>query len=296
MKKKALGRGLGALIPEVKSVEAPRTTEVKSAEAPRTTNEIDIDLIEPNPCQPRFDFEEEPLYELTENVKKNGILVPILVRPYGERFQLVAGERRLMAAHHAGLLKIPARVLEIPDNQMRELALVENIQREQLNPMEEAQAYNSLMEETGETQEQISERLGKDRSTIANSMRLLKLPATVSLLVSKKRLSPGHARALLSSGSAPAEMLKLAETIIEKGWSVRETERYVKNRQIKNLPRPPKSQDPNEEFAVSRLRVALGTKVEIVTKVKNSGEIRIHFFSHEDLIRIFDIIAITEKN
>jgi len=281
MKKKVLGRGLGALIPEVKRAETP------------ATNEIDIDRIKPNPAQPRMVFDEARLEELATSIRENGVISPVLVRPHGDGFQLIAGERRLSAAQRAGLLKIPALVREIPDDRLLELALVENIQREQLNPIEEAQAYQNLMEETGQTQEQMAERLGKDRSTIANSIRLLKLPPSVSRLVSEGKLSPGHARALLASGATSSEMLRLAETILEKGWSVREAERQAKNRLRKKLPRPPKNQDPNESTAEERLRQTLGTKVEILKKAKSSGEIRIHFYSHEDLMRIFEFI--TEK-
>lgn len=282
MKKKVLGRGLNALIPEVKRTETS------------TTNEIDIDLIVPNPRQPRIIFDEARLEELAASIRENGLIAPILVRPHGDRFQLIAGERRLSAAQRAGLLKIPAFVRDIPDNQLLELALVENIQREQLNPLEEAQAYQNLMEETGQTQEQMAERLGKDRSTIANSIRLLRLPPTVSRLVSEGKLSPGHARALLASGATPTEMLRLAETILEKGWSVRESERQAKNSLREKLPCPPKKVlDPNETAAENNLRLALGTKVEILFKAKNSGEIRIHFYGHEDLMRIFELI--TEK-
>jgi len=281
MKKKVLGRGLDALIPEVKNAE---TT---------TTNEIDIDLIEPNPRQPRMVFNETRLEELAVSIREKGLISPILVRPHGAGFQLIAGERRLSAAQRAGLLKVPVFVRDISDDQLLELALVENIQREPLNPIEEAQAYQNLMEETGQTQEQIAERLGKDRSTISNSIRLLKLPSSVCLLVFEGKLSPGHARALLASGAAPSEMLRLAETIMEKGLSVREAERQAKNSSREKSPRPPKVQDPNETAAENRLRVALGTKVEIFAKTKNSGEIRIHFYSHEDLMRIFELI--TEK-
>ena len=281
MKKKVLGRGLDALIPEVKRTESS------------TPNEIDIDRIEPNPRQPRMIFDEARLTELATSIRENGLISPILVRPHGDRFQLIAGERRLTAAQRAGLLKIPALVRNIPDNQLLELALVENIQREQLNPIEEAQAYQKLMEETGQTQEQVAERLGKDRSTVANFVRLLKLPPAISRIVSEGKLSPGHARALLASGAGPVEMLRLAETILEKGWSVRETERQAKNSLRKKLPRPPKVQDPNETAAEDRLRLALGTKVDIFIKEKNSGEIRIHFYSHEDFMRIFELI--TEK-
>jgi len=282
MKKKVLGRGLDALIPERKRAETP------------TTNEIDIDRIKPNPRQPRMVFDDARLEELSVSIQENGLISPILVRPHSDGFfELIAGERRLSAAQRAGLLKIPALVRNVPDDQLLELALVENIQREPLNPMEEAQAYQTLMEETGQTQEQVSERLGKDRSTIANSIRLLKLPPAINRLVSEGTLSPGHARALLSSDATPLEMLRLAETILEKGWSVREAERQAKNIRRKKLPRPPKVQDPNEAVAEDSLRLALGTKVEIFVKAKNSGEIRIHFYSHEDLMRIFELI--TEK-
>ena len=283
MKKKVLGRGLDALIPETKRAQQETTK----------TNEIDIDRIEPNPRQPRMVFDEARLEELATSIRENGVISPIMVRPHGDRFQLIAGERRLSAAQRIGLLKIPAIVREVPDDRLLEIALVENIQREQLNPMEEAQAYQKLIEETGQTQEQIAERLGKDRSTVANSIRLLKLPSAISQLVTAGKLSPGHARALLASGAAPLEMLRLAETILEKGWSVREAERQAKNSQREKLPRPPKVADPNETAAEDRLRLALGTKVEILTKAKNSGEIRIHFYSHEDLTRIFELI--TEK-
>jgi len=283
MKKKVLGRGLGALIPESK----------RSRETVPAANEIDIDRIEPNPRQPRMVFDEARLEELATSIRENGVITPVTVRPHGDGFQLIAGERRLSAAQRAGLLKIPAFVKEVPDERLREMALVENIQREQLNPMEEAHAYQALMEETGQTQEQLSERLGKDRSTVANSIRLLKLPPAIGLFVSEGKLSPGHARALLSSGAAPLEMLRLAENILEKGWSVREAERQAKNSQRKKLPRPPKILDPNETSAEDRLRLTLGTKVEILSRAKNSGEIRIHYYSHDDLMRIFELI--TEK-
>jgi ParB family chromosome partitioning protein len=278
MKKNVLGRGLDALIPEVKRAETP------------LTNEIDIARIDPNPRQPRMVFNEAQLEELTASLRKVGLITPITVRPHGNRFQLISGERRLSAAQRAGLLKIPAYVKEVSDDKLLEMALVENIQREQLNPMEEAQAYQKLMEETGETQEQIAEHLGKDRSTIANSVRLLKLPPAVSRLVSEGKLSPGHARALLASGASSQDMLRLAETILEKGLSVREAERQAKSSQQKKIPRLPNALDPNEAAAEDRLRLALGTKVEILSKAKDSGEIRIHFYSHEDLIRIFDLI------
>ncbi len=278
MKKKALGRGLEALIPETKQSDAPLT-------------EIDIDRIVPNPNQPRFNLDSERMDELVVSIRKNGVLQPILVRPFGKGYQLIAGERRLSAAQEAGLLKIPAVVRDVPDDRLLELALIENIQREPLNPIEEAQAYQHLMEATNSTQEHIAERLGKDRSTIANSIRLLKLPEDIGLLVSKGTLSPGHARALLASNANASEMAEVAKTIIEKGWSVRETERWAKNRAKPHFPK--KMPDPNLSAAEDRLRLSLGTKVEIKNKSKNGGEIRIHYFSQEELMRLYAIL--TEK-
>lgn len=276
MKKKVLGRGLEALIPEAKPEES-------------LPNEIDIDRITPNPNQPRLVHDEARLEELATSIRENGILQPVLVRPFGKGYQLIAGERRLSAAQRAGLLKIPVVIRDVPDERLLELALVENIQREPLNPIEEAQAYQHLMDATQETQEKISERLGKDRSTIANSIRLLKLPPTVKLLVAEGKLSPGHARALLASNASPSEAAKVAAAIVEKGWSVRETERWAKNRS--KTARSPKSPDPNEAAAADRLRILFGTKVEILKKLNNSGEIRIHYYGPEDLMRIYAILT-----
>jgi ParB family chromosome partitioning protein len=276
MKKRVLGRGLEALIPDVKPSEPP-------------TNEIDIDRIVRNPSQPRLKFDEVRLGELAASIRENGILQPVLVRPFGNGYQLVAGERRLSAAQRAGFLRIPAIIKDVPDDRLLELALVENIQREPLNPIEEAQAYQNLLEVTRQTQEQVSDRLGKDRSTIANSLRLLKLPSAIKLLVGEGQLSPGHARALLASNASPPEMTRIANAIVEKGWSVRETERWAKNRA--KPPSLPKIQDPNEAAAEDRLRLALGTKVEIVSKSKKSGEIRVHYYGQEELMRLYSILT-----
>ena len=276
MRKKVLGRGLDALIPEARQPEIP-------------PGEIDIDQIATNPDQPRLHLNEDRLEELVASIRENGILQPILVRPFGNGYQLIAGERRLAAAQRAGLLKIPALVRDVPDDRLLELALVENIQREPLNPIEEAQAYGNLIETTHGTQEEVAERLGKDRSTVANSLRLLKLPPNVKKLVADDKLSPGHARALLSSCSSTYEMGKIAQIIIEKGWSVRETERWAKRRTAS--PSLPKIQDPNEAAAADRLRLVLGTKVYIHSKSKNKGEIRIHYYSQDELMRIYGILT-----
>jgi len=278
MKKRVLGRGLEVLIPENERLETPPP-------------EIDIDRIIPNPDQPRFRMDEKKLEELSSSVREHGVLQPILVRPCGNGYQLVAGERRLMAAQRAGLMKIPAIVRQIPDDRLLELALVENIQREQLNPIEEAQACQRLIDELKITQEELSQKLGKDRSTVANSLRLLKLPPPVKLLVAEGKISAGHARALLAANVSPTEMSRIAGVIEKKGWSVRETERWA--RRPDRIPRPPASLDPNDAAATDRLRLVLGTKVEIRTKAKGAGQIRIHYFSQEDLIRIFALL--TEK-
>jgi ParB family chromosome partitioning protein len=278
MKKKVLGRGLEALIPDVKQTEI-------------SPLEIDIDRITPNPSQPRLALDETRLEELAASIRENGILQPILVRPFERGYQLIAGERRLSAAQRAGLLRIPVVIRDVPDERLLELALVENIQREPLNPIEEAQAYQRLIDATHGTQEKISERLGKDRSTIANSIRLLKLPAAVRLLVAEGKLSPGHARALLSTNANPSEMSKISAIIAEKGWSVRDTERWAKSRS--KSPRPPRVQDPNTAAAADRLRLALGTKVEIITKSKDSGEIRICYYNQDELMRLYGILTQT---
>jgi ParB family chromosome partitioning protein len=280
MKKKVLGRGLEALIPEASRPEP-------------ATSEIDIDLIAPNPDQPRFKLDEKGLEELAASIRENGVLQPILVRPADHGYQLVAGERRLAAAQRAGLLKIPVIVREVPDERLLELALVENIQREQLNPIEEAQAYQHLTETLGATQEELATRLGKERSTIANSIRLLKLPPAVRQLVAEGPLSPGHARALLASDAPAAEMLKMANHMVAQGWSVRDAERWAKAR-----PRtepPPKTKDPNEAAAEDRLRLLLGTKVEIHggRGSKGAGQIRIYFYNQDDLVRLYTLL--TEK-
>ena len=282
MQKKALGRGLGALIPDLEQPEP----------AP---SEIDIDRIKTNPVQPRLKLDESRLEELAASIRENGILQPVLVRPTRDGYQLVAGERRLAAAQRAGLLRIPAVVREVPDERLLELALVENIQREQLNPIEEAQACHNLMDTLRMTQEELAARLGKERSTVANALRLLKLPAAVKALVADGKLSPGHARALLSMNSPPAEVSKLAARMVAQGWSVREAEKWAKRESKK--PHRVTPEDPNVAAASDRLRLILGTKVEIKVNrdSRGSGQVRIHFFSQEDLMRIYGILTSNTK-
>ncbi len=284
MKKKVLGRGLGALIPEAGPPEP----------AP---SEIDIDRIATNPDQPRFKIDEKGLNELAESIRAHGILQPVLVRPLGDAYQLVAGERRLMAAQRAGLLKVPAVVREVPDDRLLELALIENIQREQLNPIEEAQAYQNLMDTLKTTQEDLATQLGKERSTVANALRLLKLPPAVKLFVADGTLSPGHARALLAANVSAAELVRAAKVMVARGWSVREAERWAK-KSPSAASRAPRPEDPNITAACDRLRLLLGTKVEIIggDDRRKAGQIRIHFYSADDLIRIYSIISEKRKN
>lgn len=273
-----MGRGLGALIPE------------SEANTPATT-EIDIDQITPNPDQPRLKMDEQRLEELASSIRTNGILQPILVRHIDQGYQLVAGERRLMAAQRAGLLKVPVVVRDIPDDRLLELALTENIQRENLNPVEEAQAYQRLIVVLSLTQEELAERLGKERSTVANALRLLKLPPAVKLLVAEGKLTAGHARALLASGVSSAEMTKVANAMVQKGWSVREAERWAGKASKRSA--EPLAPDPNVAAAADRLRLIFGTKIEIAKdgSKKGSGIIRIHFYSSDDLDRIYGILT-----
>ena len=278
MQKKALGRGLGALIPEVERLEP----------APA---EIDIDRIKPNPDQPRFRLEEARLEELAASIRDKGVLQPVLVRPTADGYQLVAGERRLAAAQRAGLLKIPAVVRDVPDDQMLELAVIENIQREGLNPIEEAQAYQRMLEALESTQEGLSARLRKERSTVANALRLLRLPPAIKTMVADGHLSPGHARTLLSADLPPAELTKVAARMVSEGWSVRDAEQWAKK--SAKRPRRPRPEDPNIAAAAERLRLMLGTKVEIRVsrRTEGAGQIRIHFFGQEDLMRIYSMLT-----
>jgi ParB family chromosome partitioning protein len=281
MKRKVLGRGLEALIPE-----AGRAKPVAS--------ELDIDQISTNPHQPRLRLDEKSLSGLADSIRTHGVLQPVLVRPLGNGYQLVAGERRLTAAQRAGLLKVPALVRDVPDDRLLELSLIENIQREQLNPIEEAQACQNLLDTLKTTQEDLAGRLGKERSTVANALRLLKLPSAVKLMVADGRLSPGHARALLSAEASPAEIVRAAELMVKRGWSVRDAERWARKKQSASA-RTRIREDPNITAATDRLRLLLGTRVEIIggRGGQQAGQIRIYFSSQEDLVRIFSII--TEK-
>lgn len=284
--RKALGRGLSALFPEKPAPKVP------VAERSDAVTQIAIDLIDPNPLQPRTVFEPEPLAELAQSIRSNGIIQPLIVRRKGERFELVAGERRLRAARLAGLTAVPALVQDLADQRLLEITLVENIQREDLNPIELAQAFDRMVRQLGMSHEQIGERTGKDRSTITNLIRLLKLPSEIQLLVAERRLSMGHARAILGLPTQELQV-QLADKVVAEGLSVRQTERLVQRITEPREPRPAQSleQDPNVKAAISELESVLGTRVRIVPKSDSRGRIEIEYYSMEDLDRIYQLIV-----
>jgi ParB family chromosome partitioning protein len=215
MTRKALGKGLSALIRD-REVSSPSTD----------SRELDLDLLEPNPLQPRQIFIDSKLEELAHSIKNHGFVQPLVVRPHGARYQIVAGERRWRAAQRLGLLKVPVIIREISDERMMEASLIENIQRENLNPIEEARAYQRLAHQFGLTQEEVAQRTGKERSTVANFLRLLKLPKEIQQMVLEEKLSMGHGRSLLSLEAA-AQQKELAERAINQGWSVRQLEKTI---------------------------------------------------------------------
>lgn len=274
--KKALGKGLGALL----TVDAPGD-EVK---------ELKINDIEPNTDQPRKDFDEEALKELAESIKAHGVIQPIVVKKEGSSYKIVAGERRWRAARMAGLDTIPVIIKDYNDNQLLEVALIENLQREDLNPLEEAEAYKRLIDEHGLTQEQISRVIGKSRSSIANSLRLNRLHEKIKKLLREDLISEGHARALLSIEDLKKQE-SVAETIVSKGLSVRDTEKLVKNlgTQKKSVSKKDNSIEIEIKSIEDRLQNIFGTKVKLQHGQK-SGKIVIEYYSNDDLDRILKLI------
>jgi ParB family transcriptional regulator, chromosome partitioning protein len=271
------------------------------SDRPPTANEemfeVDIDLIEPSSFQPRMNFDEERLEELAQSIRSNGIIQPLLIRRIdGGKYQLVAGERRWRAAQRAGLSKVPCIVREIPEEKMLELALVENIQRQELNAIEEAHAYKRLIEALGLTQEMVAQKVGRDRTFITNYLRLLRLPEDIQQLVESEKLSMGHARALLGIDD-PEIQRNLASKIIEKGFSVRETERAIK-KIISGAAKPESTnvsadfqEDANLKAAEVKLQRRLSSKVQIVVnQASGGGKIEIKFYDQKDLSRIYEII------
>lgn len=285
-RKPALGRGLGALLPDARQTQPSHSTGL---------TRLPIDQIHADRANPRKSFDEAELEELAVSLKQQGVLQPVLVRrdPKGG-YRLIAGERRWRAAQRAGLHEVPAIVREASDAEAYELALVENIQRADLNPLEEAEAFRRLVEERRLTQEQVADRVGKDRSTVANALRLLTLPNEVKQLVLEGDLDMGHARAILGL-SKPAEMVTVARAVITEKLTVRETEAHVKALKGSGAAggkgkKTPAKTSPEARKLVEDLQRRLGTKVRLVEKGAGKGSVEIQYFSYEDLERIIGLI------
>jgi ParB family transcriptional regulator, chromosome partitioning protein len=278
--KHGLGRGLGALL---SSSPAPAAETGASM-----VQELPIDSIVANPRQPRKAFNTKGLQDLSKSMKRSGVLQPVVVRRQGQQFEIVVGERRWRAAKMAGLSHIPAMVRETTDAETLELALVENLLREDLNPMEEAEAYQRLLTEFAWTQDELGQRVGKDRSTVANCLRLLKLPELIQADLRAGRLTMGHARALLSLAS-PAEQLKLREEILAHSWSVRATEEGVQRKQ-RQMPRRAGRRSAELTALEDSLRETLATRVRLVGS-ERAGRIEITYTSAEDLERLTELIT-----
>jgi ParB family chromosome partitioning protein len=278
-KRPALGRGLSALIPD-----APL------AAAGERTLEIDIDRLRPNRVQPRTSIDDSRIDELARSIRANGVIQPIVVRKLDTGYEIVAGERRWRAAQRAGLLKVPVAVRDIPDERLLAVALIENIQREDLNAIEEAQAYRRLADDYHLTQEQIAEAVGKDRSSVANYLRLLKLPQEVRANVASGALSMGHARAILGVADEAAQR-RIGRDAVSKSLSVRETEALVR-KAASPEPEPRKAPEPDvhTRAAEDRLRFSLGTRVRIARKGKG-GRIEIEFASEDELHRLYEYLT-----
>lgn len=285
-KKMALGRGLDALIPDTGPID-----DLKEDRSSKSFLEADVDLIQPNRYQPRARFAAEELAQLSESIRAQGVLQPILVRQLDVGYELVAGERRLRAAKMAGLRQVPVVVKTVTDAQMLEISIVENIQRENLNPMEEADAYHRLIAEFGLTQEQAAGRVGKSRSAVANFMRLRQLPDAIKTSILEGQLSMGHARALLGADT-PAQQSAAWRAIIRKGLSVRQTEALVKRlRNASQTVERKKNSTEDRHFASmsESLSRRFGTKVEIKRRGKK-GRLEIEFYSDEDLDRLLGLL------
>ena len=272
-KRKALGRGLGALIPTKEEAVAARGPQAAVA----------VDAIRPNPWQPRTVFAARELEELADSIRQRGVLQPLIARRAGAGFELISGERRLRAARLAGLAEVPVVVREASDAEMLEIALIENVQRADLNPIEEARAYRRMADELELTQEAIAERVGKDRSTVANALRLLQLPNEVQAEIESGRISAGHARALAGAGSARAKV-ELAEKVKRERLSVRDTERLAKQAR-RTAP------DADHRAAEDRLTRSLGTKVTLQVRRNGAGKILVDFYDLEQLNGLIDRLA-----
>lgn len=300
--RKALGKGINALLPARRPAPATQPAQpiVVPAEpvlvADKTRITVLIEKVAPNPNQPRREFDETALLELSSSIERDGIIQPIVVRETQPgSYQIIAGERRWRASKLAGLKEVPVIVRTADDEKVLELAIVENIQREDLNPIELAMAFYRMGEELGLSHDEIGRKTGKERTTVTNAVRLLQLPVTVQQMVRNKDLSPGHARALLKLGD-PAVMEEVAVKCVDEGWSVRRIEEYTRPTEA-IAPRKsrkkdePKALDPNIRAAIDELERALGTKVRLVERASGRGHIEIDYHSSEELERIYEAIT-----
>ncbi|MFX0208086.1 MAG: ParB/RepB/Spo0J family partition protein [Candidatus Hodarchaeota archaeon] len=289
MKNKRLGKGLEALIPQISDEEEKKQGE--------RLFEVEVSKVRANPFQPRIEFDQIGLNELKQSILENGVIQPITVRKAGEGFELIAGERRLRAIQELGYTKIPAFVMEIvSEDQMLGLALVENIQREDLNPMELAKAYQRLQKEYKLTQEAVAQKVGKDRATVANFIRLLKLPKVIQESLRKEEISMGHARAIMGLPS-PGEQIQVWRKTVKKSWSVRRVEEVVRSKleggeQLRKATAP--EQTSYRVEIEDRLRSLLGTRVQIRSSTQG-GRIEIFYYSDDDLNRILELIYKAEE-
>ncbi|OGX03998.1 MAG: hypothetical protein A3G87_04680 [Omnitrophica bacterium RIFCSPLOWO2_12_FULL_50_11] len=295
IKKKVLGRGLSALIPEgyIKAMETEKEAAPETAELPGAPiREIEISAIRPNREQPRHRFPEEKIEELAASIREQGILQPVIVKKVDGGFELIVGERRLKAAQRCGLEKIPAIVKDLAEDKLLEWALVENIQREDLNPIEEAQAYVRLIEQRNLSHEEIARKVGKDRSTIANAIRLLRLPNEILEILIEGKLHAGHARAILALPS-PEHQRQMARRIAEDRLSVRQVEELVGQGMVrKRRAKRARTLDQDLIALETKLERKLGTQVRIFPKKNNQGRIEIRYYSLDDLDRLLNLLGI----
>lgn len=289
--RQALGKGMGALLPTRSHPSPPAPVPPPPAQAGESSLNIPIDQIQPNPLQPRRVFQDNRLEELAQSIRANGIIQPLVVRYVNGHYQLVAGERRWRAAKLADMTTIPVVVREIPDNRLLEITLIENIQREDLNPMETASAFARMSAELNLNAETIGMRTGKDRTTVINLMRLLQLPPEIQHLISDGKLTAGHGRCLLSLPNADLQR-EVAERAIEGAWSVRQVERTCARMTAGKTPKHVDEVkiDPNVKAAIQEMERKLGTRIHVKEGARGRGTIEIEYYSAEDLDRIYETI------
>jgi ParB family chromosome partitioning protein len=289
--RKALGKGLHSLLP---ARPAPASPAVTAVPAEGSVLVVPITQVRPKPDQPRREFDAAAMQELTQSIARDGIIQPIIVRRVGSEYQIIAGERRWRAAKAAGLAQVPVIPRTADDAQVLELAIVENIQREDLNPIELAMAFYRMGSELGLSHDQIGEKTGKDRATVSNTIRLLQLPDEIQDLVATRKMTSGHARALLKLQD-PEVRQEVARRCIDEGWSVRQIEEYTRPKQASANQPPSKKEerpiDPNVKAAIGEMERHLGTRVRIVEKAKGKGLIEVEYYSQDDLDRIYSVIT-----